>query len=67
MRRILNRRNAIMGWLAWKATRRAVRRRIVRQQTTIRFIALASVLALIVGSLSVGLSRSASNRTRRLR
>ena len=59
MERIFSKRNAVIGWFAWKATRRAARRRIRQRRWTIRLVGVASILAILVGGLSLGRGRRA--------
>ena len=60
MRRILNRRNAVVGWFAWKVARRAARKRARRHSHLLRFVGVGSALALVVGAVVIGLSRGSS-------
>ena len=59
MGRIFSKRNAVIGWFAWKATRRAAQKRIDRRRRTIRLVGVASILAILIGGLSLGRGRRA--------
>ena len=52
MSRIMNRRNAVLGWLAWKVGKRAARSQ-VRRRRTLFVVAVGSVMALVVGGASI--------------
>lgn len=62
MSRILNRRNAVLGWFAWRAAKHAARKRARRHRTTLRFTGAGSIAALIVGVVVVGTHRVPSGR-----
>ena len=61
MGRIFSRRNAVYGWFAWKATRRAAQKRIGRRRRSIRLVGVTSILAILVGGLALRGRRAVSH------
>lgn len=57
---ILNRRNAVLGWVAWKLAKRKARRNISGLRSSLALVAIGSVVALVIGAASVGRSRRPS-------
>ncbi|WP_411277572.1 hypothetical protein [Gaiella sp.] len=53
MSRVLKKRNAVLGWFAWRAAKRTASKRARRQRHLLRVIGVASVLTLIVSAASL--------------
>jgi hypothetical protein len=60
MGRMLNRRNAVVSWFAWRVANRPARKRARRNRKALCLIGMGSVLALVISGASIALSRGQS-------
>lgn len=54
MSRILNSRNAILGWFAWRFAKRSAPKRARQQRHLLRYLGIGSTMTLVVGAALVG-------------
>ena len=53
MSRILNRRNAVLGWFVWRRAKRTALKRARRQRHLLRVIGIASAVTLVISAVSL--------------
>jgi hypothetical protein len=57
MKRIFTKRNALLGWLAWKTGKHAAVRRAKRNRMRLLLVATGSIAAVALGAVSIAKRR----------